>query len=131
MEEHIIIYKNDSNGKYYKVPNALMKLNLSSGEIAVYNYLLFCEDRKTFKCHPSIKTIGKAIGMSKNTVVKYIRMLEEKCFIYTDNTLVTLASGEKRNGNLMYTIRPIEDAIKYFHDSQMSRLDSAYGRSEK
>ena len=76
MEEHIIIYKNDSNEKYYKVPNALMKLNLSSGEIAVYNYLLFCEDRKTFKCHPSIKTIGKAIGMSKNTVVKYIRMLE-------------------------------------------------------
>ena len=51
---------------------------LSPGEIAVYCYLLRTEDRQTFQCYPSYEAIGKAVGVSKNTVAKYVRSLEEK-----------------------------------------------------
>ena len=52
-------YKN-----YFPLPNVIFSLGLSPGEIAVYSYLLYCEDRKTYQCHPSYKTIGQAVGMS-------------------------------------------------------------------
>ena len=31
--------------------------------------------------------------------------------------------GEKRNGNLLYTVRPIEDAVEYHYEQQMIRLE--------
>ena len=37
--------KRDPNKHYYLVPNEVFNLGLSSHEIAVYNYLLRCEDR--------------------------------------------------------------------------------------
>ncbi len=58
----------------YSIPNEIMILGLSAGALAVYNYLLYVEDRKTYQCYPSYKTIGKALGIkSKNTVAKYVR----------------------------------------------------------
>lgn len=36
--------KRDPNKHYYLVPNEVFNLGLSSHEIAVYNYLLRCED---------------------------------------------------------------------------------------
>ena len=74
-------YKN-----YFPLPNVIFSLGLSPGEIAVYSYLLYCEDRKTYQCHPSYKTIGQAVGMSTNTVQKYIAALGEKGFIGIENT---------------------------------------------
>lgn len=38
---------------YYPVPKVICQLGLSPGEIAVYSFLLFCEDRKTYQCYPS------------------------------------------------------------------------------
>ncbi|WP_330658909.1 hypothetical protein [Acutalibacter muris] len=29
---------------------------------------MYCEDRKSHQCWPSYKTIGRAVGMSENTV---------------------------------------------------------------
>ncbi|MEI3086361.1 MAG: helix-turn-helix domain-containing protein [Oscillospiraceae bacterium] len=43
---------------------------------------------ETYQCYPSYKTIGHAIGMSENTVAKYVRQLEEKGLIYTEPTMV-------------------------------------------
>ena len=60
--------KRDAIRDYFPLPNEIFSLGLSTGEIAVYAYLMYCEDRKTFQCHPSYKTIGKAVGMSENTV---------------------------------------------------------------
>lgn len=57
--------KRDALKDYFPLPNEIFCLGLSSGEIAVYAYLLRCENRKTFQCHPSYKTIGNAVGMSK------------------------------------------------------------------
>ena len=35
--------------------NEIFALGLSDGEIAVYAYLLFCEDRETHLCYPSFR----------------------------------------------------------------------------
>ena len=59
-------------------PNEVFLLGLSAGELAVYSFLKRCENRKTHQCWPSIRTIGEAVGMSENTVRKYIRQLEER-----------------------------------------------------
>lgn len=63
---------------YYPLPKVLCQLGLSPGEIAVYSFLMYCENRTTYQCYPSYRTIGEAVGMSRNTVAKYVRQLEEK-----------------------------------------------------
>ena len=108
--------------KYFSLPNEIFCLNLSCGEIAVYAYLLFREDRKTYQCYPSYKTIGDAIGISKNTVKRYVDNLREKQLITTEPTQVTLKNGRKRNGNLLYTIRPIDEAINFYYESQIRKF---------
>ena len=115
--------KRDAVKHYFPLPNEIFSLGLSGGEILVYTYLMYREDRKTFQCHPSYKTIGEAVGMSKNTVKKYVDGLVEKRLITTEPTSVITKKGEKRNGNLLYHIRPIEEAVEYHYEQQMIRLD--------
>lgn len=115
--------KRDAIRDYFPLPNEIFSLGLSTGEIAVYAYLLRCENRKTFQCYPSYKTIGKAVGMSKNTVRKHVDGLTKKRLITTEPTYVYTQKGEKRNGNLLYTVRPIEDAVEYHYEQQMIRLE--------
>lgn len=120
--------KPDISKRFYQVPNEIMRLGLSVGEIAVYNYLMYCEDRKTYKCYPSYRKMGEALNLTRKTVMKYVRSLEEKCLITTEHTTVTLKSGKKQNGNLLYTIRPIEEAMKYCYEQQMIRLNEEIRR---
>ena len=118
----------DAVKNYFPLPNEIFSLNLCFGEIAVYAYLMYREDRKNFQCHPSYKTIGQALKMSRNTVSKYVKSLEAKHLITTEPTEVYTAKGEKHNGNLLYTIRPIEDAVEYHYERQMIRLESEMRR---
>lgn len=120
--------KRDAIRDYFPLPNEIFSLNLCSGEIAVYAYLMYREDRKTFQCHPSYKTIGQTLKMSRNTVSKYVKSLEAKHLITTEPTEVYTAKGEKHNGNLLYTIRPIEEAAAYYYERQMLRLESEMRR---
>lgn len=57
-----------SHGNFFSLPNEIFLWGLNSGAFAVYSFLRRCEDRKTHQCWPSIKTIGKAVNMSENTV---------------------------------------------------------------
>ena len=54
--------------RQFVLPNEIIDLGLSGGEILVYAFLIRCEDRKTYTCYPSYDTIGSACGMSRNTV---------------------------------------------------------------
>ena len=45
---------------YFPLPNEVFALGLSPGALAVYSYLMYTEDRTTYQCHASYKTIGKA-----------------------------------------------------------------------
>ena len=111
--------------KFFPLPNIIFNLGLTAEEIAVYAFLMRMEDRKTFQCYPSFETIGKAVGMgSKNTVMKYVRMLEEKELIETEHTVVEHRDGTLKNGNLMYKILPIKQAVDAFHRRQLNH----YGR---
>lgn len=112
---------NNSASHYFTLPNEIFCIGLSSREIAVYSYLLRCENRKTYQCYPSYRTIGQALKMSQNTVRKYVQSLEDKHLISTKRTEVITKDGRKRNGTLLYTIRPIREAIDCFHNEQLQR----------
>lgn len=79
--------------------------------MAVYSYLLFCEDRNTYQCYPSCASISKSVNMSANTVRKYVAELEERGLIVTESTSIVTRDGRKRNGTLRYTILPIQNAV--------------------
>ena len=61
--------------------------------------------------------------MSRNTVKKHVDSLVEKRLIYTEPTTVTLKDGTKRNGSLLYTIRPIQEAVEYYVEQQMKAFE--------
>ena len=120
--------KPDPVKNYYPVPKVICQLGLSPGEIAVYSFLLFCEDRKTYQCYPSYRTIGDAVGMSRNTVCKYVRSLEEKGLIRTERTSIVLKNGRKRNGSLLYTLLPWRQAVEQFQQHQLAIAEAAAER---
>ena len=115
--------KRDTDKCYFKMPNEVFCLDLDSKEISIYAYLLRCEDRDTYQCHPSYRTIGKAVKMCENTVRKYVLSLEEKGLIRTEPTTITTKDGRIRNGSLRYTIRPIQEALEIFHQRQLTRAE--------
>lgn len=110
--------KRDGARNFFPMPKKIFNLGMSAGEIAVYAYLMFRENRKTYQCYPSYRTIGDAVGMSRNTVKKYTDALVEKQLIYAEPTKVTTKDGV-RNGNLLYTIRPLDAALEYHLEQQM------------
>lgn len=122
--------KPDPAKNYYPVPKIICQLGLSPGEIAVYSFLLFCEDRKTYQCYPSYRTIGDAVGMSRNTVCKYVRSLEEKGLIRTERTSIVLKNGRKRNGSLLYTLLPWRQAVEQFQQHQLAMAEAAAERQQ-
>lgn len=111
--------KRDGARNFFPLPRKIFNLGLSAGEIAVYAYLMFRENRKTYQCYPSYRSIGEAVGVSRNTVKKYVDALVEKQLIYVEPTTVTTKDGSVRNGNLLYTIRPLEAALEYHLEQQM------------
>ena len=145
MEDLLLKYYHDSRdkpGNYFPMPKSIFRLGLTSGEILVYAYLMYCEDRKTFQCHPSYTTIGNATGMSKNTVRKYVESLERKGFIYTEPTKVKTKDGRTHNGSLLYTIQPIKPIEEAYFNRQIAiasarceaqkalkKYEKKYGRS--
>ncbi len=114
----------------FTLPNELFSLGLTTAEISIYTYLLYIEDRKTHQCWPAYKTIGKAVDLSVKTVKKYVAELVDKGLITTENTTVTTKDGRKRNGSLLYTIRPIKEAVELYHQRQLRQLELDKARWE-
>ena len=125
--------KRSAEKNYFMVPNEVFSIGLNFREISLYTYLLRCENRDTYQCYPSYKTIGKTIRMSENTVAKYVRQLEEKGLIYTEPTIVQSKDGKPLNGNLRYTIRPIQGVLEAFYERQFQQVeeDAARQRAAK
>lgn len=72
-------------------------MDLSGGEILLYACLLYYEDRRTHTCYPSFREIGERIGMSKDTVMKYLRSLEKRGLVETEQTSSRLHRGSPEN----------------------------------
>ena len=115
--------KYDGHGNFFSLPNEVFLLGLSPGELAVYSFLRRCEDRKTHQCWPSIKTIGKSVGMSENTVRKYVRQLEERGLLSAEPTMILTKTGEKRNENLCFTLLPIQEVVDQSYAGRLKKLE--------
>ena len=114
--------RRDPRKHFFPMPNEIFSMDLSAGEIAVYAYLMYRENRKSFQCWPSYNTIGKALKMSRNTVRKYVRQLEDKGFILTEHTTVRTQRGERRNGTLLYNLRPMREPIAAMRDREWAQV---------
>lgn len=110
-------------GSLFSLPNAIFEPGLSSSAFLVYSYLQRCANGKTRQCYPSYETIGKAVGLSRNTVQKCVGELADKGLIYTENTSVITKRGMKRNGNLLYTVLSAEEVVEALHQRKLHRLE--------
>ena len=68
--------------------------------------------------------------MSKNTVRKYVKSLEDKLLISTQPTTIIKKDGHKQNGSLLYTILPIDQAVNYYYEQQMIKLEEDVQRKQ-
>ena len=118
------ILPNIKGGKFFTAPAEVFYLELGHGAITVYAYLLCCEDRRTHQCHPSYNTISSAVGLAVNTVMKHIFTLADKQLIAVERTSYIDNNGMKWNGNNLYTILPIQQAVDMFYQQQLDRLES-------
>ena len=109
---------------YFPLPNEVFNLGLSPGALAVYSYLMYIEDRTTYQCHASYRTIGSAVNMSPNTVRKYVTELVERGLIKTERTTIITQDGRKQNGSLLYTLLPIQFSIQQFYEQKLAKLDA-------
>ncbi len=111
-------------GNFFSLPNEVFLLALPPSAFLVYAYLLYCEDRRTHQCHPSYRTIAGTTGLSLNTVVKSVSVLAEWDLITVERSCWFNEVGMKRNGNNIYTIRPIREAVDHYNEQQLQRLDA-------
>ena len=107
----------------FPVPNILLDMDLPASAVAVYLYLLRNADRKTNQCHPSEGTIAKRLHLSRNTVAKHVRLLEERGFIVTEHTKIITKNGIKKNGSLLYTIIPLQKIMEQHYEQQFNALE--------
>ena len=120
--------KKDTIKNFFPVPNAVFDLGLHHMEINIYAYLLRIEDRRTYQCLVSYPTIARKLGISVNTVAKYVAALEEHGLIRTERTEIITKDGHKRNGCLRYTILPIKNALALCYERQLEKAAQAVER---
>ena len=124
MKKYVPYPTRDATKNYFPLPNEIFDFGLHSTAIAIYAYLMKLEDRDNFTCFPAYKTIADAIGVgSKTTVAKYVRELEDKCLIETEQRKSITKDGMKRDSTLLYHIRPIQEAIDAQNQIRMAQLE--------
>ena len=109
--------------RYFPLPNEIFEIGLCAGELEVYSFFMRCENRRTYQCWPTLRTIGRAVCMSENMVRKYVYQLGERELIEIEPTMVMTRAGEKRNGSLRYTIRPFQDVLEAHRRRQLNQLE--------
>lgn len=85
------------NGDWFWINKKVLQFfsrSLKSSGLAVYNVLASFANSKSQACFPTQKTIAELIGMSKRTVIRRIRELQE----------LDLLAVEKRRGRCLYRL---------------------------
>ena len=88
----------------------------------------FAEMHRLYNELGNAAEVARRMGRSASTVRKYIRQLEERGLIVTGPTQVITKAGEKRNGNLLFTLWPIHEVIDQYYDHQLEELELATER---
>ena len=74
--------------------------------------------------------MAKVLHLSRNTVAKHVRLLEERGLIITERTQVQMKNGIRKNGNLRYTIVPMHEVLEQRYQRQMAELERQRVRQE-
>lgn len=67
--------------------------------------------------------MAKALHLSRNTVAKHMRLLEEHGLIITEWTQIQMKNGIRKNGNLRCIIVPMHEALGQCYQRQMTELE--------
>lgn len=66
---------------------------------------------------------AKVLHLSRNTVAKHMRLLEEHGLIITEWTQIQMKNGIRKNGNLRCTIVPMHEILEQCYQRQMTELE--------
>lgn len=67
--------------------------------------------------------MAKVLHLSRNTVAKHMRLLEEHGIIITEWTQIRMKNGIRKNGNLRCTIVPMHEVLEQCYRRQMTELE--------
>lgn len=67
--------------------------------------------------------MAKVLRLSRNTVAKHMRLLEEHGLIITEWTQIQMKNGIRKNGNLRCTIVPMHEVLEQCYQRQMTELE--------
>jgi DNA-binding MarR family transcriptional regulator len=79
--------RNLRDGGWYWIDSKVLRLygrRLGTSGIAIYNALACFADSKTQKCFPTRKALAQILGMSRRTVTRKIKLLEEFGLVRVD-----------------------------------------------
>ena len=111
----------DYDYKLYECPKDKLDEFLTRRDFAGLNVTIPYKKAVIPHC-AQLSPIAEKLGISVNTVAKYVGKLEEHGLIITEHTDITTKEGLKRNGCLKYTILPIQHAVDLWHERQMEEL---------
>ena len=67
--------------------------------------------------------MAKVLHLSRNTVAKHMRLLEEHGLIITEWTQIQMKNGIRKNGNLRCTIVPMHEVLEQCYQRRMTELE--------
>lgn len=67
--------------------------------------------------------MAKSLHLARNTVAKYVRLLEERGLIATERTQIQMQNGIRKNGSLRYTIIPMHEVMEQRYQRQLAEAE--------
>lgn len=67
--------------------------------------------------------MAKVLHLSRNTVAKHMRLLEEHGLIITEWTQIQMKNGIRKNGNLRCTVVSMHEVLEQCYQRQMTELE--------
>ena len=67
--------------------------------------------------------MAKVLHLSRNTVAKHMRLLEEHGLIITEWTQIQMKNGIRKNGNFRCTIVPMHEVLEQCCQRQTTELE--------
>ena len=122
-------------GNFFPVSNAFFKYEMKPIERCVYLYLV-CAGGADPKCYPSMQTIAKYCGCSKNAAREAVKMLVREGFISVTQSYSSYR-GKNRQINNLYQIlklpycldkpeKPVIMTVEELNTRQGSEISEIY-----
>ena len=97
----------DRSEGFFRLPNDVFRIQLDAYEFKLYAYLV-CRAGARGECWPSIPTMSEQLGMSKTTVQKKLKELEDRGFIEIENKSGLSKNGKPRTFNNHYIVHDFD-----------------------